>query len=50
MDMAAVDADSEAGRADWEAILKRVLPYVDFFVPSVEELCFMLDRPRYESW
>ena len=50
MDMAAVDADSEAGRADWEAILERVLPYVDFFVPSVEELCFMLDRPRYESW
>ena len=27
-----------------------VPPEVDFFVPSMEELCFMLDRPRYESW
>lgn len=50
LDMAAVDASSDAGRADWKAILKRVLPYVDFFVPSVEELCFMLDRPRYDEW
>ena len=50
LDMAAVDADSEAGRADWETILRRVLPYVDYFVPSVEELCFMADRARYEEW
>ena len=27
-----------------------MLPYVDFFVPSIEELCFMLDRRRYEDW
>lgn len=50
LDMAAVDPDSEAGRADWEAILRNVLPYVDYFVPSAEELCFMADRPRYDSW
>lgn len=50
MDMAAVDAASEAGRADWEKILSLVLPYVDFFVPSVEELCFMLDRRRFDEW
>lgn len=50
MDMAAVDAASEAGKADWERILSRVLPFVDFFVPSVEELCFMLDRERFEEW
>lgn len=50
LDLAAVDAKSEAGGADWENILAGVLPYVDFFVPSVEELCFMLDRERYESW
>lgn len=42
MDMAAVDAASEAGRTDWEKILRLTLPFVDFFVPSVEELCFML--------
>lgn len=50
MDMAAVDAASEAGKADWEKILSRVLPFVDFFVPSAEELCFMLDRRRFEEW
>lgn len=48
LDLAAVDPDSEAGRADWAKILSRVLPYVDFFVPSFEELCFMLDRERYD--
>lgn len=48
LDMAAVDPHSEAGAADWRAILKNVLPYVDFFVPSFEELCFMLDREKYE--
>ncbi len=48
LDFAAVDPDTPAGRADWQAILADVLPYVDFFVPSFEELCFMLDRPRYD--
>ena len=50
LDMAAVDPASDAGRADWERILRRVLPYVDYFVPSVEELCFMADRARYDQW
>lgn len=50
MDMAAVDASSEAGKADWEKILRQVLPYVDFFVPSVEELCFMLEPDRFQEW
>ena len=49
LDLAAVDPDSEAGKADWAQILEKTLPYVDFFVPSFEELCFMLDRPRYET-
>ncbi len=50
LDMAAIDPDSEGAKEDWHHILKRVLPYVDFFVPSVEELCFMLDRERYKEW
>ena len=49
LDLTAVDPNSEAGRLDWVKILKNVLPYVDFFVPSFEEICFMLDRPLYES-
>lgn len=48
LDLAAIDPDSEAGRADWRLILKRVLPYVDFFVPSFEELCFILNRDNYD--
>ena len=48
LDLAAVDPNSPAGRADWGKILSGVLPWVDFFVPSFEELCWMLDRERYE--
>ncbi len=50
LDMAAVDPASDAGKADWKEIVKRVLPYVDFFVPSVEELCYMLDPERLADW
>ena len=50
LDMAAIDPTSEAGQEDWRKLLERVLPYVDFFVPSVEELCYMLDRSQYEAW
>ncbi len=50
LDMAALDATSEAGQTDWNKILKRVIPYVDFFVPSVEELCYMLDKERFARW
>ncbi len=50
LDLAAVDEDSEAAGQDWADILSKALPYVDFFVPSVEELCYMLDEARYLSW
>jgi sugar/nucleoside kinase (ribokinase family) len=49
LDMAKPDPNSAAGRADWVRILERVLPYVDFFFPSFEEILFMLDRYEYES-
>ena len=50
LDLAAVDPDSEAANCRWDRILGSVLPYVDFFVPSIEELGFLLDRPLYEKW
>ena len=37
LDLTAVDPDSEAAGCDWEKILASVLPYVDFFVPSIEK-------------
>lgn len=50
LDMAAVGNDSEASKQDWEEILKKVIPYVDFFVPSIEELGYMMDKALYDEW
>ena len=50
LDFASIDPNSEAGAADWEKILEEVIPYVDFLVPSVEELCYMLDKERFQEW
>ena len=42
LDMAMPDPNSQAGRCDWRAILAGVLPHVDFFLPSLEEMIQML--------
>lgn len=47
LDMAWPDPLSPAGQADWRAILKRVLPFVDIFCPSLDEILFMLDPAGY---
>jgi len=44
LDMALPDSDSAAGRADWRTILQNTLPYVDIFMPSLDEILFMLGR------
>lgn len=49
LDLALPDPNSKQGQAPWALILKRVLPSVDFFLPSVEELLFMLNRPAFEA-
>jgi sugar/nucleoside kinase (ribokinase family) len=49
LDMTLPDLAAPAGKADWRAILSAVLPLVDIFVPSIEELLFMLDPERYSS-
>lgn len=50
LDMAAVEEGSEAGSQDWEEAVRSVIPYVDFFVPSVEELASMIGRDAYHTW
>lgn len=50
LDMAMIEENTEAGKQNWEEILKKVIPYVDFFLPSIEELCIMIDRERYHEW
>lgn len=49
LDMAMPDPSRPSGKADWPDILGRTLPHVDLFMPSVEELLFMLWRERYEA-
>lgn len=49
LDFAAIDPYSPAAQADWGKILERVMPYTDFTQPSFEELCFMLNRKRYDE-
>jgi len=48
LDMTLPDASSESGRVNWQSILEKTLPYVDLFMPSIEEALFMLDRSEYE--
>lgn len=47
LDMSLPDPLSESGRADWPAILRRTLPFVDLFLPSFEEILYMLRREAY---
>lgn len=48
LDMSLPDSSSESGKADWRSILKNTLPYVDIFLPSIEEALYMLDRAEYQ--
>lgn len=44
LDMALPDPAGPSGQADWRLILEHALPYVDLFLPSLDELLFMLRR------
>ncbi len=47
LDMALPDPDSPSGKAPWAAILARVLPFVDIFLPSIEEASYMLEPAKF---
>jgi len=47
LDMTMPDPDGPSGRADWQSILRDVLPSVDIFLPSADELLYMIDRERF---
>jgi sugar/nucleoside kinase (ribokinase family) len=49
LDTAFPDPVSAAGRANWRGILELVLPYVDIFMPSIEEILMMLRLSEYEA-
>ncbi len=50
LDMTEVDPNSEAENQDWREIVKKVTPDVDLWLPSVGEICYMIDRDRYQRW
>jgi len=49
LDMAMPDPESPAGRVDWFKFFKNVLPMVDIFMPSIDELLYMLRPEKYNK-
>jgi sugar/nucleoside kinase (ribokinase family) len=49
LDMAMPDPESPAGKVDWFKFFKNVLPLVDIFIPSIDELLFMLRPVKYNK-
>ena len=50
LDMCYPDPASEAGKSDWRKILSGVLPSVDIFLPSIEEILWMLRRDTFQKF
>jgi len=50
MDMTLPDPRGAASQVDWRKVLTRVLPYTNIFIPSIEEIMFMLRRADFDQW
>jgi sugar/nucleoside kinase (ribokinase family) len=48
LDLSLPDPNTESGRVDWRPIYRDVLPYVDIFLPSLDELLFTLRREEFD--
>lgn len=49
LDFSLPDTQSESGKQDWLQIMKRVLPFTDIFVPSLEEVLQIMMPAEYEK-
>jgi len=49
LDMALPDPESPSGQADWPSILRSALLFVDIFLPSIEEVLYMLRPETYDE-
>lgn len=50
LDMTLPDPKGASGQINWPRVLARTLPYVDIFLPSIEETLFTLRRSDYDAW
>lgn len=46
-DMTLPDPDSPSGKVPWRKVLARILPHVDFFLPSIEETYYMMHPDKF---
>ncbi|NIA14966.1 MAG: carbohydrate kinase family protein [Nitrospiraceae bacterium] len=46
-DMTLPDPDSASGAVNWRGVLAKTLPYVDLFLPSIEESFYMLEPQAF---
>ena len=49
LDFSLPDPESESGKANWLEIMQKVLPFLDIFVPSVEELICIISPEKYAA-
>jgi sugar/nucleoside kinase (ribokinase family) len=47
MDFSLPDSESESGRINWSEIMKKILPFTDIFVPSLEEVLQIMQPGEY---
>lgn len=47
MDFSLPDSESESGRINWPEIMKKILPFTDIFVPSLEEVLQIMQPGEY---
>lgn len=49
LDLTVVDKESMAAKENWPVIFQKLLPYVDFFTPSFEEICMLIMPSHYHT-
>jgi len=49
VDMSLPDPKSSEGMVNWQKILSKALKYVDIFIPSIEEILYMIDIDVYND-
>lgn len=49
LDFSLPDPESESGSVNWPAIMQRLLPFVDIFVPSLEEVLRIMAPDTYAA-